>query len=367
MKRLGIFAFFDQDGIADKTDEYLLKSLTEVTERIIVVANGGIDEEAYQILSRYTKEVICRPNVGYDGGAYQDIFLHYIMREELHEYEEILIMNNTFYGPFYPWSQVFERMENMPGDFWGLTKHLAFYSPMVKKNVPECVQSYFLVFRKRLFTNDLFWQFWADMGELRTFEDVVNRFENAMTAFFSNAGFSYGVYTDLFPNLEYLQQKEYNAYTTFCFYLLRDCQFPILKKRDGVSVFNPQTLPALEYIRNHYDYDLDILWSNASRTLRKAQLINEIDTFYQKYSHIYLYGCGIVAQEIERYFSERNWVFDGFIETIPHAKEMRGKPIIARDDFHFSDDTGVIIAMSRINTDEVRSVLPDSDSILYLF
>lgn len=367
MKRFGIFVFYDQDGIVDESEEYLLGSFQSIIDRLIILVNGKIKEDSYQTLQRYSNDIICRPNEGYDGGAYKDFFLNILDWSILQDYDELLLVNDTFYGPFYSWNLVFDRMKSISVDFWGLTKHLAFYSPMVKMDVPECIQSYFLVFRKRLFTNDVFRKFWAEMGQLRTFADVVIRFENAMTAFFADAGFSYSAYTDLFPDLEYLKYKEYSAFGTFCYYLLKDCQFPILKKREGVSVFNPQTIPALDYIRDHYNYDLNILWRNAIRTNKKAQLIEGIYSFYQKYTHIYLYGCGIVAQGIESFFSERKWVFDGYIETIPHAKEMNGKPIIAKDDFHFDDDTGVIVAMSRKNTDEVRGLLPNLDSIIYLY
>ena len=40
---------------------------------------------------------------------------------------------------------------------------------------------------------------------------------------------------------------------------------------------------------------------------------------------------------------------------------------LEEDDFHFDDDTGVIVAMSRKNTDEVRGLLPNLDSIIYLY
>ena len=82
MKRLGIFVFYDQDGIADKSTEYLLDSLLEILERIIIVINGEITNESYQIMTHYSKDIICRANEGYDGGAYQDIFQNYLNCEK---------------------------------------------------------------------------------------------------------------------------------------------------------------------------------------------------------------------------------------------------------------------------------------------
>ena len=204
------------------------------------------------------------------------------------------------------------------------------------------------------------------MKSLQTFEDVIISFEVRLTAYLAQAGYSYAVFTDLYPQAAFLQEKEYTVYSDFCCDLLKYCEFPILKKKDGVSVFNPQSLPALHYIEEHYEYDMDALWSNALRTLHKARLFEEIETFHNHYRIIYIYGCGKTAQQIEKFFLKKNWQIDGYLETIPHAKERNGKPIIAWKDFQMSEDTGIIVGMHRNNADEVRAFLPEADNILFI-
>lgn len=248
MKRLGVIAVYDQDGIIDKSAEYLFSSLHEILNRMIIVVNGEVTEESYRVLARYSDDIVCRVNEGYDGGAYQDIFLHRLTREQVLEYDEIVLLNNTFYGPFYPWSQVFWRMDRLQADFWGLSKHLTYYSSSRNQLVLEYINTYFLAFRKKLFSDNAFWLFWETMKPIRNFDEVTLNFEFALTPYLSNAGFRHAVYTDLYPECRFLQNENEVIYSSFCCDLLRECQFPVLKKRDGVSIFNPQTLPAKKQI-----------------------------------------------------------------------------------------------------------------------
>lgn len=44
MKRLGIYFFFDKDGIVDKYVDYVLEDLTKHVDKLIVVCNGQLNE-----------------------------------------------------------------------------------------------------------------------------------------------------------------------------------------------------------------------------------------------------------------------------------------------------------------------------------
>jgi rhamnosyltransferase len=45
MKRLGIFCFFEKDGIVDQYVEYLICDLKKNLEKLVVVINGDIRNE----------------------------------------------------------------------------------------------------------------------------------------------------------------------------------------------------------------------------------------------------------------------------------------------------------------------------------
>lgn len=368
MNRIGVFVHFDPDNIVDETEEYLLSSLQKLLDRLIIVVNGEITENSVHVLEKYSGDIILRNNQGYDAGAYQDIFLRFIQKEELLKYDELLLVNNTFYGPFFPWIDIFNQMEAKKAGFWGLTKHLESESDStwLDTHITEHIQSYFLVFSKKVFLDDKFYQFWETMPHVSSRKDAIINFEISLTLYFKRAGYTYSVYTDLFPWCDFLTKKE-NVYAKSCYDLLEDCKFPILKKNGVITPLNPQCLPALDYIEENYDYDINMLWRNAERTIKEARLFSDIQYFQNKFKRVFFFGCGKVAQDLKECFDFKNWKTEGYIETAPHATEMNGKPIVAWKDFRMDEETGVIVALGKKKTEEVKSFLPESDAFLFLY
>lgn len=362
MKRMGVFICYDKDGIVDGAEEHLLKSLAEILDRFVVVVNGWLSDESIEIIKKYSHEIVMRKNEGFDGGAYQDYLLNHLHKEELLDYDELLLANDTYYGPFYPWKEVFEPMEKAGYDFWGLTRHLSYFDQHWNTLITEHIQGYFLVFTRSVFTNERFFTYWEQLPELHDRNDAILKFEVPLTDYYRSLGYSYGVYTDVFPQQDYMKRAE-NMYIAFCYSLLKDFHLPILKKRDGVNFQNPQTYPAIEYIREHYAnyYHINYLWENAKRTLKSAEPFFWIDDFYYKYDLVYIYGHGKIGRAIENYFNVRDWKIAGFIETEPMDEQS-----IAWKDFHLDENIGIIVALGRKNTNEVKQFLPETDAIKYV-
>ena len=63
-----------------------------------------------------------RENVGFDVWGYKDA-LEQFGAERLAEYDELILMNYTWFGPVRPFEPVFERMDARAVDFWGMTDH----------------------------------------------------------------------------------------------------------------------------------------------------------------------------------------------------------------------------------------------------
>ena len=68
-KRLGIFLFYDKDGVADRYIEYMLKDIRPCLDRLIVIANGKADENAVKMFESIADKVVIRENKGFDIGA----------------------------------------------------------------------------------------------------------------------------------------------------------------------------------------------------------------------------------------------------------------------------------------------------------
>ena len=119
-KRACIYFIYDKDGIIDDYILYQLRDLRENVSFIHCVLNGNLTEEGRELLSEIADEVYVRENKGNDIGAYRAA-IAYIGWEKLAGYDELLLMNNTCFGPVYPFREAFDWAKQQDFDFWGLT------------------------------------------------------------------------------------------------------------------------------------------------------------------------------------------------------------------------------------------------------
>ena len=122
LRRCAIFLFFDKDGIVDDYICHMLEDLRNSVEYILVISNGYVERSGLQKLKRAADDVYCRANLGLDVGGYRE-GLFYIGFKKLAEYDEVVMLNYTFFGPLYPFSEMFDTMAERDVDFWGITKH----------------------------------------------------------------------------------------------------------------------------------------------------------------------------------------------------------------------------------------------------
>ena len=127
MKRLGIFVFYDKEVIIYEYVIYLLKSLETVCERLVVISNGKLRKEERAKIGVCTHEILTRENKGYDVGAYKEVIINYLGFDEICKYDELVLMNDTVYGPFIPMKDMFEEMQSRECNFRGITKHAKTY------------------------------------------------------------------------------------------------------------------------------------------------------------------------------------------------------------------------------------------------
>ena len=121
INRLGIFFFYDSDGIVDDYIPALLNGFKPHFSEMTIVCNGKLSDEGRAILSRYTDNLIVRPNKGFDVWAYKTALDSYGW-EKLERFDEVVLFNATIMGPVYPFREMFEAMDQRDLDFWGITK-----------------------------------------------------------------------------------------------------------------------------------------------------------------------------------------------------------------------------------------------------
>ena len=284
--RLAVYCFYDKDGIVDDYVLYFLRELRKTVSRICCVVNGKLTDNGRKALAECSDEVIERANEGLDAGAYA--FFVKSRYEEIKKYDELIFCNNSFFGPLYPLADVFSEVEGRPEkyDFWGMTIHPRAEGVIHRSQklpyVNEHIQSYFIVFTKKVTNSEAFINFFRDLPEIHEFYEAVCLYELEITRVLSAAGFSYGSLVD---NKGLPQANSTILYPDI---LIREKRFPFIKRKvfiEDYSVFfdigRPQNAErCLDYVRERTSYDESLIWQHILRTARMSSLRQNLNLSY---------------------------------------------------------------------------------------
>ena len=157
MKRLCIYLTYDKDLIVDAYIGYMLKELRSCADYLAVVCNEEKICQGIENIENYADQIFYRENKGFDAGGMKDALCHLLGWQKILEYEELILVNDSIFGPFRPMAEIFAEMGSKPVDFWGLAK--AEYGACKEnfgKDVPEHIQSYFIVVRSKMLHSQAF-------------------------------------------------------------------------------------------------------------------------------------------------------------------------------------------------------------------
>lgn len=368
MKRLCIFCFYDSKGIADKSVEYLLGELMLNTDRLIIVINGNIEDDSKKILETYSKEVVVRENAGYDAGAYKFAIFKYLDIEEIRQYDELILCNDTFIGPFVPLKEIFDTMEKRKCDWWAI-------NGVNWKFLPD-IQSFFWVFNKSIIKNDKFYEYWENNIDEYTssIEDVYAQFETGL--------FYYMIKTQKIKYSVYIPTNNCNIYKSVSA-SVKKYGIPLIKKKalKNFNINKDDVIDALQYIyktncypvENIIDYiqrfcDVRITKEQISEYVVDKSNIKEspyieVETTTQNVKKsideskgFYIYGCGVWARKIYWNLCRDNSNFKGFlisdIEKFGH-KELYGFDVMQIDKVNINKDTDIVLGVNKANAIEI--------------
>ncbi|MDR0899619.1 MAG: rhamnan synthesis F family protein [Lactobacillaceae bacterium] len=287
MNRLGIFFFYDGSGIVDQYVETMLEDITKNFTRLITVVNGRLDTENRAKLNVFG-EVIERSNEGFDVWAYKT-GLESVGWDELAEYDEVVLFNNTIMGPVYPFSEMFDDMATRKVDFWGATVFPELesgdFTGVIKYGyIPEHIQSHFIVVGKRMLNSKEFHEYWDNMPPITSYFDAIGYHEAIFTKHFSDLGYSYSIYAD---------SEELRAFNEYPIMMcpvkvLKETRLPFFKKR---SFFNApdqflkntmgeQTSELYSFLDKKTDYDVNLIWPPVLRMTNQADLQQNLNLTY---------------------------------------------------------------------------------------
>ena len=360
IKRMGIFIFYDEQGIADDYIDILLNSIGSMLCRLVIIVNGKVREAGYKKFQKYSREIFVRENKGYDAGGYKDAVVKFFPEERWSEWDEVVLLNDTFYGPFCPWEKIFEKMCGERADFWGLSRH-----PEGKfrtgEDIRQHIQGYFLVCRKSLLKSKDWIEFWKKLPYPQTYYEAVVNFEIYFTQYFEQHGFTGKAYTD-YGSI--VIPYDTNPTIRFAYELISQENFPVVKRKIFTS-FNFDVIKKIwKYIDSSTTYDVELIKTHLRRLQAEGRVsllgpFNSLllEKFYLSHKRIFIYGNGQYAKRLDQYFKYKKWSHAGFLVT---EKNDRAEGVFVYRDMSFFPQDGVVLGLGRKALNEVYPMVSET-------
>jgi len=286
MKRLGIYLTYDKQNKIDRYIGYFLKELKTCVSSLVVVCNMEGIEQGEENIRQFADQVFFRKNVGFDAGGFKDALCNLIGWETVLKYDELVLANDSMFGPFYPMVDIFAQMEKKSVDFWGLTKN-GPYQKIGIDSFQEHIQTFFLVIRSKMLYSNYFKNYWEEMPYYNSFNQTIRKYELQFTPHFSSLGYTYDVLSNIDINNSENFENNYCQYAEISYELLKKRNFPFFKKKpltDEFELLEENTQEnmrqSIDYIDHETDYNVDLIWDNVLRTLNVADLYRTLHFQY---------------------------------------------------------------------------------------
>ncbi len=260
IKRIAIFASYSRDNKIHDYVIYYLRELKIVVDAIVFVADNDIVPTELAKLKGIVVHALCEKHSCYDFGSYKRGY-HWVEENALlNDTEELIFCNDSCYGPVFPFKEVFSVMHDCDEDFWGMA-----HSTEVK----EHLQSYFLLFKKNVFTSNIFKTFVNSFTKQDSLIEYVLKYELNFTEVLNNAGFRH---TSYLKKQHYVEVKNIikDNPTKYPITLLH-AHMPLIKRKSYFIDFSAQLKESLE--------ELHSIISKTNTTLYSV-LCNDIRDYY---------------------------------------------------------------------------------------
>lgn len=330
-KRVAILSCFTGNGCLPDTLIYLIKGLREAADNIILIGDCLIFPEELDKLDGLVAYASFERHEQYDFGSYQRGLIYAREKGLLDSglADELVLMNDSCYGPVFPFSETFDKMEDSPCDFWGYTCYKNSY-------YAEHIQSNFMVFRRSIIDNYLVDQFLKRVNGIYDRGRAIATMETELTPFLCDNGMCY----------EILARENTNTLFNVPVTFLRKYRMPLVKKK----AFQRQS-------KEDIDEAFRIIEENAPELARmikyepfkeRKHVIVSIPELYKSYDE----KCRVIAEKAKN--GEKIRV----IFMVPTASMFPSKPLfmlMMKDELF--DPYIAVIPDNRWGNDQAKDIL----------
>ena len=242
MKRICLFAGYDSKNIIHDYVVYYLKELSTVSD-IYYMADNEISEEEKVKIAPYVKGAYGFNHKKYDFGSWQEL-IKIIGWEKILEYDELILANDSVFGPLYPMQNFFNKLEkDTEWDVCGIDR---VYSE--NTNRLYC-SSFFIVFKKNALSSGILQTVFNNIPDKVTYDYAVKELENPLMESFYKQGYNVKAFCGLNKNIFFSWQD-------FC-----NEGVPFIKKK----IFTKELFYLchrndwITYINQNYDYNINYI------------------------------------------------------------------------------------------------------------
>ncbi|MCQ2390815.1 MAG: hypothetical protein MJ240_05290 [Kiritimatiellae bacterium] len=233
--RTAVVASYFGKGEIPETLVYLLNGLREVVDNIVYVADCKVFPTEVEKLRGLVTVAKFERHGQYDFGSYRR-GLEICRAEGFVEpavADELVVVNDSNYGPVFRFSESFAKMATVDCDFWGYTGYNAF------GNVH--ISSYFYDFRRRVLDGTALDEFLAEVDGPIERDKVIIKFEFRLTKYLESKGFAWSTLVPM--------GFKRGAPTKFPVSLMKKYRMPLLKAKAANGDSYEDVKAALAFVR----------------------------------------------------------------------------------------------------------------------
>ena len=182
-KRIAVFASYSKDGYLPPQVLPYLKGLQPLTDAIVFVCDNDLAPGEREKLRPHVAHIIAGRHGEYDFGSYKRGTLWARDNGLLEGADDLILCNDSCFGPVGSFQPMFSRMEARGLDFWGATDSHQFGYHL---------QSYWVVLTRKVFTSDAFTGFIEGVTKQEDVKAVILKYELGLSKTLLDAGFKCG-------------------------------------------------------------------------------------------------------------------------------------------------------------------------------
>ncbi len=169
--KIVLFMHFDSSGrVRQQLLDYMLDYAGNGYTIVFVTNSEKLLPAAVARLKEICAAIIVRRNIGYDFGAWRDAIAKLGLPRA--DTEEVILANDSVFGPLTPIGDVLRRINYNKADVWGLTESW---------QVRYHLQSFFLAFGPAALRAEVFGKFWSRVWPVPSKTYIVRTYEIGVT------------------------------------------------------------------------------------------------------------------------------------------------------------------------------------------